>query len=262
MGFWVKLLADTMNTNHEKSILLENFFNLIQISGPEASTFLQGQLPCDLNWLKANTSTLTAYCNNQGRLISILRIYALDPCRLGENLSDLDLDLTNPVYLLRHPQELTALLLAEFQKYGQFSDIRIRALQPTKQTLQYLCGLSEEPWAESLSTWFEWQMKHLIPEIFNATSGQFLAHDLGLPQLEQAISFNKGCYRGQEIIARMHYRAQLKKHLMLVKFNNSDSSHTPGSQYKNELDSGIQGVLVNSTKHLGLLLVSKNLKQH
>src|SRR5690606_9815463 len=49
-----------------------------------------------------------------------------------------------------------------------------------------------------------------IPLIGLAQSGLFLPHDLGLVRLG-AVSFDKGCYLGQEIIARMHYKAKLKK---------------------------------------------------
>ncbi|MFM8454724.1 MAG: tRNA-modifying protein YgfZ [Gammaproteobacteria bacterium] len=64
-------------------------------------------------------------------------------------------------------------------------------------------------------------MQNKIPEVFPQTSGKFLPHDLGLVNLEAAINFKKGCYRGQEIIARMQYRGNLKKRLNLLENSNN-----------------------------------------
>ena len=63
-----------------------------------------------------------------------------------------------------------------------------------------------------------WQLaliNHGIPTIMPETSEVFTAHDLNLPEL-QAVSFKKGCYTGQEIVARMQYKAKLKQHLHLI----------------------------------------------
>jgi len=51
-----------------------------------------------------------------------------------------------------------------------------------------------------------------IPEIFKETTEIFLPHYINLPQLN-AVSFTKGCYHGQEVIARMEYKANIKRHL-------------------------------------------------
>lgn len=69
-----------------------------------------------------------------------------------------------------------------------------------------------------------------IPDVFPETTEQFLPHDIGLPQLG-AVSFSKGCYLGQEIIARMEYRSKQRKyHLVLTQFpiNTSDDIPKPG----------------------------------
>ncbi|MDF2529981.1 MAG: folate-binding protein YgfZ, partial [Gammaproteobacteria bacterium] len=48
--------------------------------------------------------------------------------------------------------------------------------------------------------------------------GKFLPHDIRLPELN-GVSFSKGCYIGQEIIARMQYLGKLKKQLCLMQLN-------------------------------------------
>lgn len=72
------------------------------------------------------------------------------------------------------------------------------------------------------TAWETWQYMNIqaqIPEIFPETSEKFLPHHLNLPALG-AVSFTKGCYFGQEIIARMEYKGNIKyylKHLMISK---------------------------------------------
>src|SRR5690606_24460970 len=51
-----------------------------------------------------------------------------------------------------------------------------------------------------------------LPELRPATSGQFVAQMLNL-DLVGAVSFSKGCYTGQEVIARAHYRGQVKRRM-------------------------------------------------
>jgi hypothetical protein len=68
-------------------------------------------------------------------------------------------------------------------------------------------------------TWKLLDIRAGIPQIWPEIVEQFLPHDLNLPTLG-AVSFNKGCYCGQEIIARMEYRAKLKRHLYSAKLCN------------------------------------------
>jgi folate-binding protein YgfZ len=69
-----------------------------------------------------------------------------------------------------------------------------------------------------------------LPEIGNATSGLFVAQMLNLDLLD-AISFSKGCYTGQEIIARAHYRGQVKRRMQRF-FTESDLSLPAGGRVR------------------------------
>ncbi|TQV84996.1 YgfZ/GcvT domain-containing protein [Aliikangiella coralliicola] len=57
-----------------------------------------------------------------------------------------------------------------------------------------------------------------IPWISQASASHFLPHNLNLPTLE-AVDFNKGCYTGQEVIARMQYKGKLKSHMQQFRCN-------------------------------------------
>lgn len=92
-----------------------------------------------------------------------------------------------------------------------------------------------------------WQLaliENKIPSVDAKTSGEFLPHSLGLPSL-QAVSFKKGCYRGQEIVARMEYLGKNKKHLYLAECK-TDTLPENGSVCVNESDAEA-GQVVNAS---------------
>ncbi len=63
----------------------------------------------------------------------------------------------------------------------------------------------------------EWRIEDIeggMPEVLRDTAGEFIAQMLNLDAIG-AISFEKGCYTGQEIIARAHYRGQVKRRMQL-----------------------------------------------
>jgi hypothetical protein len=104
-------------------------------------------------------------------------------------------------------------------------------------------------------------IKQLIPVITPATTQTFLPHELNLEAFH-AIAFDKGCYTGQEIIARLHYRSQIQYtlHQAMIK---SDDEIELGSDVYHLKDHHKQtvGRIVNSVKidpqHYQLLLSIK-----
>ena len=155
---------------------------LLKVAGPDAKKLLQGQLTCNLDDVSSTNSTLGAHCNPQGRVISLFRLF------MHQN-----------AYYLYMPKSLVATALAALKKYAVFYKVELTDASEEIKTLQTRL----EPYADIAKG---------IPAIYPATSGKFLPHDLNLPNLH-AVSFDKGCYTGQEIIARMHYRGTPKNHL-------------------------------------------------
>ncbi len=68
-----------------------------------------------------------------------------------------------------------------------------------------------------------------IPTIYPETEDLFLPHHANLPQL-LGVSFDKGCYLGQEIIARMHYKGKIKRHLYRAKLTETTQVPAAGDQ--------------------------------
>jgi len=67
---------------------------------------------------------------------------------------------------------------------------------------------NENDWSYQLA-------KQKIPWLTQSTQNQFLPHELNLPELS-AVDFKKGCFTGQEVIARMQYKGKLKSHMQLL----------------------------------------------
>jgi folate-binding protein YgfZ len=168
---------------------------LLRFQGPDARKFLQGQLSNDMNLLRADQLLLAGLHNPQGRVLALLRlaapaaddIIALLPAELAEATGA-----TLRRYVLRAKlsisHDVSEGALAAMAAQVPALDSR---LAPQSRALDIAAG---------------------VPQVYGATSGAFVAQMLNLDCVG-AISFNKGCYTGQEIIARAHYRGRMKRRM-------------------------------------------------
>lgn len=170
---------------------------IIQVSGQDAKTFLQGQLTVNMDTLTQNQPCFAAHCHPNGRVISLFHIALHDDS-----------------YFLIMPVEMTGITIHALSKYARFYPVTLQERQAL-------------PFPYQLRSHHE-RIMTLQPAIYPETSGVFLPHELNLPEW-LAVDFNKGCYTGQEIIARMHYRGKLKKHLYLTSINRL-SPPKPGTE--------------------------------
>lgn len=187
---------------------------ILKISGPQAADFLQGQLTCDIKHASINPM-LAAHCNREGRVISLFYLYLIDE-----------------IYYLVMDADMVSITQAALKKYAVFFKVILEDVTTSNPANIHLHEDSE-------------LIQKNIPIIYPETSGKFLPHDLNL-QLLNAIDFNKGCYTGQEIIARMHYRGKLKNYLYPVRFKTN--APKPGAEISS-------GTVVNSisTSELGCI---------
>lgn len=146
---------------------------VLKIKGLDAKRFLQGQLTCHMDQIAADKNHLAAHCNPQGRVVSLFYITA-----------------QADGYGLMMPERMLAIAMAGLKKYAVFFKV---TMEIDSSTIEVDVPANE-------------------PVIYPETSGLFTPHEINLDQLN-AISFDKGCYTGQEIIARMHYRGKLKKRM-------------------------------------------------
>lgn len=236
-----------MNMNHF-IVNLSNELGLIHVSGEGAKKFLQGQLTCNLDDISSEFSSLAAHCNPQGRIISLFRLVNIQDqyfLQLPHELIPIALaalkkyavffkvsvtDISHSHICAGYNGDALHVFFENLAENSNTVAIRdqVIATQLSKEQPRYqIMGeknavssfISLLQSQAAVTTPLQWKALNIaagIPAVYPETSEKFLPHDLNL-QMLNAISFNKGCYTGQEIIARMQYRGKLKNHLYLAK---------------------------------------------
>jgi hypothetical protein len=199
-------------------------FGVLRARGPDAITFLQGQLSNDATRIQAGQWQLSGYHTPQGRAIALLRLTLLAP---DEVLAVLPLELLTGVvtrlkrFVLRAKVQITddssqwrilgfagpAPALPAGSVAAPYGRSRHLALSPTTVA-------APEPVAPTgtRADWVACDIDDGLPQVYVATSEAFVAQMLNL-DLTGGIALDKGCYTGQEIIARAHYRGQVKRRM-------------------------------------------------
>lgn len=169
----------------------------LRILGDDALAFLQGQLSHDLSHTPEDGYCWSSYSSPKGRVLAVLRMRAVDtgfealmPSALVEPIAR-----RLRMFVLRSK--------VQFEVLPPESDDAEVALQDRKQLID--AGL---------------------PVVYPETQDRWVAQMLNLDQLS-GISFDKGCYTGQEVIARLHYLGKLKQRLFRV--NGSGPVPAPGA---------------------------------
>ena len=219
-----------------------SYLGALQVLGERSCEFLQGQLTCDLREITLNTMRESAICNLKGRILALMDVVNVLDQGLHLILPK-DL-LTQTEHSLAKTAALSKVTLQKVSNYRVFgfylqnkSDkipfsfelpkspfsvvqekgyccYRLNAsffvLFTHEQHAEPLCSffIDKGQWRGSLA-WHALQLQHGKISIYPESRGLFLPHRLGL-HLTGHLSFDKGCYKGQEIIARMHYRSSIK----------------------------------------------------
>jgi len=159
-------------------------YSKILASGPDAFDFLQAQLSNDLRLLEERVELLSAWCNPKGRVICILRVRRLEAG-----------------YEMILPAELAETVLKRLAMFRFRSKVELEPAAASPDDL----GIPG-----STGDWLLENLRAGIPEVWQAQSEEFTPHMLNL-DLIGAVSFDKGCFPGQEIVARTHYRGSSKR---------------------------------------------------
>jgi folate-binding protein YgfZ len=210
-------MSDPHGTSAQGFCALEDF-GVLRFRGPDAVRFLQGQLSNDLAALTPAAILRAGLHNPQGRTVALLWLAADGPDDL---LALLPRELAGSVaaqlkrYLLRAKltiadESAQSLLVGVVGAHSGERQWRLDAgravrLQPAPQSLPAGERLSREQWRAL-------DIAAGQPQVYAATSGQFVAQMLNLDCID-AVSFTKGCYTGQEVIARAHYRGRVKRRM-------------------------------------------------
>ncbi len=218
-------------------------YGFFSVSGPDASKFLQGQLTCDVAKLSVGESSHGAQCNPKGRIISSFLITRTSEqsflFRVRSGAVETAKSSLNKYMVFSKAQIHDEAQLQCFALSGEKISIRIQeSLASIPEIFVFTFG---EHYCELIATEahlntqthilkdFElapeeslehMQIQYGIAEISTQNSERYLPQELNYDQIG-AVSFKKGCYTGQEVIARLHYKGKLKKRLRLGKHEGS-----------------------------------------
>lgn len=225
---------------------LKSQLDVIKITGDDAETFIQGQITNDIKIISdAKKSIYSGYCSPKGRLLAIFFITKIKkdyflfcpPCisksisqRLMMFVLRSDVEITcspkNIDYYLIHKKNIKKFnsdhmflpkknMETTLNPNESVSITMIDSFEPyffilgdKKETLDFIEDMNQD----DFYSWNEIQIENNIPNIFNETQDIFIPQSLNL-DLINAINFKKGCYTGQEVVARTHYLGKPKRRL-------------------------------------------------
>ena len=257
---------------------LPGFLTPIRIEGADAAEFLHGQFTTDVTGLAAGQAGLSAWCDPKGRVIATFILARLDDAFLlllpgavkeafvkrlkmfvlRADVTIVDTSSTQPLQyytgaLVKDAQSLlpglaniaphSALRHNDYTLITYPADIAIILAGSRKTSLL----------RRAYETYFRDQgvrflekafIRQDIPWLDAETSARFLPQELNLDTLE-AVSFSKGCYPGQEIVARLRYRGAVKRRLCHATTDNKIRLE-PGAALRPDGEERNIGTVVNS----------------
>ena len=201
-------------------IILLNDRALLKFSGSENEAFLQAQLSNDISKIDDSNAQLNAYCQHQGKILALFWVV-----RYGDD------------FLLSFPFDLLDSIKSRLQMYVLMADVKISDV--TEQYLQigvigksqknsftineHLSLILAEP--KNLSKfeltsqdyWDKACIDSFLPEVSIDSTETFIPQMLNLDINEFGVNFSKGCFPGQEVVARLHYLGKAKRRLFAFK---------------------------------------------
>ena len=241
-------------------ILLKNR-SLLKISGKDAEEFIQNQFTNDIGKLDNKKVQINAYCQHQGKIIALFWVIRMDES-----------------FLLSFPIDLLERIESRLKMFVIMSDVIIESVSSLfsqiglinessknefriNDKLALLIEDSSNQTTELPQNEIAWNkacFDSCLPEVYIKTSEKLVPQMLNLDINELGVSFSKGCYPGQEVVARLHYLGSAKRRLFSFKSNqemligdslycaSSKTALARGDRYKGS------GIVVSKVKYNSL----------
>jgi len=223
-----------MSSNVAANVESANSFGLaaIEVSGRQAGEFLQAQLTGDVDALAENGALQAmAWCRPDGRAEIVMLI-----ARLADGFM---LVLPRPLlesasrklrmFAIGRDVKCAAPLDVVESSSGRTDGDRLLLAHDRSRALQVVTATAEPDPPVLSSSWLAADARCGLPWLLPATAGLFLPQMLGLEVLG-GLSYRKGCFPGQEVIARVHYRGRVTRRLCRLELD-SASLPEPGLQF-------------------------------
>lgn len=199
-------------------------FSLIEIQGADAEKYLQGQLTCDVAKLADGEHTLTAHCDPKGKMSGLFRLHRQDSTLfyaiIRTNLLPAALDQLKK-YAVFSKVSFNTLSLPIFgTTSGQISaenGKNVLPLENPQGQKRYLLWNAELEACDNPDLWDLMDIQNGLPILQDENQFELIPQAVNLQCLEKAISFTKGCYIGQETIARAKYRGANKQAMFVLR---------------------------------------------
>ena len=201
---------------------------ILTISGEDAGELLQGQMTQDVRKLEDGKIHITSFCNVQGRVIASAFIQErndqYDLILSSEIIDDLENHLQR--YILRSKVLIEQ---SDEKTFGAYkSDIHedskeCRSLKNDPKRVLTLSSQVPESIDNFITSeeWIRCDIENSIAIINKESTEKFIPQMLNLDILD-AVSFSKGCYTGQEVVARVQHRGKIKQRMFKFKTENED----------------------------------------
>ena len=233
-------------------------YAVFDVTGSEAQSFLQGQFCNDLAEATTQHAQLSGYCNPKGRLLALFTLFAIDDgyrlvlhADLLESMSkrlqifvmraDVKIAvredlLCSGIILPRAGTgvvdgvdlpALPAVMDVQTTEHGNWvrtSEVQILFVA-NAEAQQSLSNASTGSRSLDKVEATAWRLQNIlagVPSLFSATVEQFVPQMVNLQQAG-GLSFTKGCYPGQEIVARMQYLGKLKRQMLRFTLDGSEA---------------------------------------
>ena len=266
-----------------------SYLSVLDVNGEQASEFLQGQLTCDLRSVSDIQMLQGAQCNLKGRILtlmdvinwqgiqcilpkdliestqkSLIRTALLSRVCINENrnLAIFGFYLQNIKDII--PDSIFLPSNAYAQAYGlnycyYHLGHGFYIFVVKKEFIENFCApyIQQDQLLGSL-TWHSLMLINQHVDIYPESRGLFLPHRIGLHHTHY-ISFDKGCYKGQEIIARTHYRATLKHELKIYVIKTNEAIYSVQKLYKSTEGTEIGELIDYSQLNIHTYLIAVSL---
>jgi len=260
---------------------------IISVTGPDAAKFLQGQVTCDVRELADNKSLLGAQCNIKGRMLLCFRalqsnneqiLLRVNQGLVSHGMASLGkyivfskaklADATPDYHCLGIAGPNAAQIINDVfavdiagdghwqavdnHKIIRIDDERYECWIAVNEAEKIWRQLSQQTVCVHPAVWTLLNIRAGIGDIAPETYETFTPQAINF-QLVNGINFRKGCYTGQEIVARLHYRGTLKRHMYRFEFAlNSSPLPLPGSPLLNGEGKNVGEIILAAPKSASL----------
>ena len=252
---------------------------LIGFSGDDARAFLHSQLSCDVEGLQPDRSTYGSYCTPKGRILATFLLWRTEAGFMMQLPSSLREPIQKQLskYILRAkvkaadgsdafrrigiagqggedivkrmfgslPSALHVVRNAEGATLIRLPLDRFEIVVPAGQSAPVLDAVGHEAAPAGQEAWDGLDIRAGIPAITPATQEEFVPQMVNL-DLIGGVSFTKGCYPGQEIVARMHYLGRLKQRMYLAHIGCDAPPQPADKLYSADMGEQSSGMIVNA----------------